>query len=93
MQQLFETAHEEQSVFVQERVCVCVFTYSWYIASVWFQALGLLLPYMKPIVDTKYLQYYIYLGLRLKLDCLLYVLRLCALCVWVWYALRLPDFR
>lgn len=44
-------------------MCVCVFTYSWYIASVWFQALGLLLLYMEPIVDTKYLQYYIYLGL------------------------------
>ena len=73
MQQLFETAREEQSVFVQERVCVCVVTYSWYIASVGFQAVGLLLLYMKPIVDTKYLQYYIYVGLWLKLDGLLYV--------------------
>ena len=43
-------------------VCMCVFTYSRHIASVWFQALGLLLLYMKPIVDTKYFQWYIYVG-------------------------------
>lgn len=80
MQQLFETAHKEQSVFVQERVCVCVFTYSWYIASVWFQALGLLLLYMKPIVDTKYLQYLSWFATKAGLPALC-VAALCSVCL------------